>query len=146
MKVLFVCSCGGHFDEAISYVESVEEIEVVFVLNQRIEIPANFGYDVRFISHSARDIKFILNLYELCNLIIQIKPTIVISTGASPGFWAILLSRFFRIDSCYIESVTRVNELSLTGKLVQFLASRCYSPHSTICKKYILYKKIVGPI
>lgn len=51
-------------------------------------------------------------------------PDVVISTGAGVAAPFIILARLMRIRSVYIESITRISELSLTGRLVYPFADR----------------------
>ena len=45
------------------------------------------------------------------------RPNVVISTGASCGYFAIRLGRICRAKTIWVDSIANVDELSLTGQL-----------------------------
>ena len=48
--------------------------------------------------------------------IIRVRPHVIITTGAAPGFFALVIGRVFRIKTCWIDSIANVEKMSLSGK------------------------------
>jgi UDP-N-acetylglucosamine:LPS N-acetylglucosamine transferase len=140
LKVVSVTSCGGHLDEVQAYLIHLN-CSVDYVINVNVDIgePSDRVYTI---THSARDLKFIFNLYELYKIFRQKDYDLLITTGASPGVWAIIVAKAMGIEAIYIESVTRVRRLSLSGYIAQFICQNCFTPHDEIISRYPKYKKI----
>jgi Oligosaccharide biosynthesis protein Alg14 like len=43
------------------------------------------------------------------------RPDVVISTGAAPGYFAVLFGRWFRARTVWIDSMANIEELSMSG-------------------------------
>lgn len=48
-------------------------------------------------------------------LLIKIRPDVVVSTGAAPGFFAIRLAKLMRARTVWVDSIANAEELSLSG-------------------------------
>ena len=51
-------------------------------------------------------------------LILKVRPDIVISTGAAPGYFAVRLGRCLGARTIWVDSVANVEELSMSGQMV----------------------------
>lgn len=121
MKICLVCSSGGHF----------------FQLYSLKKFWAGFEhYWVTFPGHDTHSLLFNENVYWayyptnrniknlIRNLILAIKilrrenPDVVISTGAGVSVPFIYIANLLKIKTIYIESLTRINSLSMSGKMV----------------------------
>ncbi len=51
-------------------------------------------------------------------VLLRVRPDVVVSTGAAPGFFAILLGRFFGARTIWIDSIANAEELSMSGRKV----------------------------
>jgi UDP-N-acetylglucosamine:LPS N-acetylglucosamine transferase len=49
-------------------------------------------------------------------LLRELRPDVVISTGAAPGFFAIRLGRLLGIRTIWVDSVANAEELSMSGR------------------------------
>ncbi len=81
-------------------------------------------------------IALLSNLPQVFQITYQEKPDLVISTGASLGIGFALAAKFYRIPYVYIESISRTEKLSLTGKIVYFLSDRFYVQWPQLSQKY----------
>jgi UDP-N-acetylglucosamine:LPS N-acetylglucosamine transferase len=76
-----------------------------------------------FISHSERDWKFFVNLAEAYSILRKERPGAILSTGAGPAVPFALVGRFlFGCRIVFVETITRVNRPSLTGRIMYWIA------------------------
>jgi UDP-N-acetylglucosamine:LPS N-acetylglucosamine transferase len=77
--------------------------------------------------------KFALLLCALKILwvLLRERPTVVISTGAAPGYLAIRFARLLKARTLWIDSVANVEELSMSGRMASQAADLCLTqwPH-----------------
>jgi hypothetical protein len=52
---------------------------------------------------------------QLAWIMLKEKPNVVVSTGAAPGYFAVLLGRWFGARTIWIDSMANIEELSLSG-------------------------------
>jgi len=116
-KVLAVASSGGHWVQLRRIAPAFADSEVVYVTvmdSYRSQVPDNTFYSV----HDAtrwNKLGLIVLALQLAWIILKEKPDVVISTGAAPGYFAILLGRFFRAKTIWIDSMANIEELSMSG-------------------------------
>jgi UDP-N-acetylglucosamine:LPS N-acetylglucosamine transferase len=93
------------------------------VLNDRALLPQDMRGKTTFITHSERDWKFIINLLEAFSILRRERPTAILSTGAGPAVpFAIVARIFFRARVIFVETITRVDRPSVTGRIMYWLA------------------------
>ena len=56
----------------------------------------------------------VLNVAEI---ILRVRPHVVVSTGALPGLVALIVARMFRARTIWIDSIANTEEMSLSGRL-----------------------------
>ncbi|MEA5616604.1 PssD/Cps14F family polysaccharide biosynthesis glycosyltransferase [Cronbergia sp. UHCC 0137] len=121
MTILLVCSSGGHFkalQQLHPFWENQERVWVTFRTKTTeaalIEEKVYWAY-----SPTNRNLPNLLrNLLLAGKLIIKIKPKVIISTGAGVAVPFLILGKLLGSKTVFIESVTRINTLSLSAKLV----------------------------
>jgi UDP-N-acetylglucosamine:LPS N-acetylglucosamine transferase len=114
---LAVSSSGGHWVQLRRVVPAFADSEVVYVTvleSYRSQVPENRFYAV---NDATRWNKFglIRLALKLAWIILKERPSVVISTGAAPGYFAILLGRWFGARTIWIDSMANIEELSLSG-------------------------------
>ncbi len=64
-------------------------------------------------------------------VLVRERPTVVISTGAAPGYLAIRIARLLGARTAWVDSVANVEELSMSGRLASSTADLCLTqwPH-----------------
>lgn len=58
-------------------------------------------------------------------IVLRVRPDVVVSTGAAPGFFCILLGRMTGAKTLWIDSVANAEQLSMCGKLSKTIAHQC---------------------
>ena len=139
MKISLVCSSGGHFFQLYSLKEFWSQYERSWVT-----FP---GKDTQFLLHTEkvywayyptnRNIKnFILNFFLALKHLRQEKPQVVISTGAGVSVPFIYMAKLSGIKTVYVESLTRINQLSLSAFLVYPVVDHLIVQWPELARKY----------
>lgn len=63
--------------------------------------------------------RLLKQVLEILFLILRLRPDVVISTGAAPGFFAIKLGKLLGAKTIWIDSIANAEELSLSGQKVR---------------------------
>jgi UDP-N-acetylglucosamine:LPS N-acetylglucosamine transferase len=78
---------------------------------------------IYFVTHSERDWKFFINIWEAFQIFRIERPTLILSTGAGPAVPFSLIGKYlFDTRIVYIETMTSINRPSLTGKIMYYIA------------------------
>jgi UDP-N-acetylglucosamine:LPS N-acetylglucosamine transferase len=94
-----------------------------YVLNDKAILPKDMKGRTYFISHSERDWRFFVNLWEALRILWKERPQVILSTGAGPAVPFALVGRFlFGCRVVFVETITCVNKPSLTGRIMYRLA------------------------
>jgi beta-1,4-N-acetylglucosaminyltransferase len=139
MKVLLVCSTGGHF-------MVMQELSAFWSHHERIWVTfANAG--VKKIleeekvywawSPTNRDIpNLVRNLFLACRVVPKERPDLILSTGAGVAVPFLIVGRILGIKTAFVESVTRVDQLSLSARLVYPFLDALYVHWPKLVKLY----------
>ena len=139
MKVIFVCSNGGHLLQLFQLRECVpgdEQIWVTFPTLDAKSILKGKNVVYAYYPTNRSFVNFIRNLLLAVRLIAKEKPTHVISTGAGIAMPFFIIARMFGIKTCFIESFARVFTPSLSGRLCYRLSTRFIYQWKELENKY----------
>ncbi len=128
-RIGILTSSGGHLTEAMSIVEAFAGCDLFLIVHDlptlkgiRIEEVRRI-YQLKVIlgytSLIAVFLTAVVNVFQLLRIFWIEKPSILFSTGAEiaiPGFYVGKI--IFRSRLIYLETLTRVRELSMTGKVL----------------------------
>ncbi len=121
MKLLLVASSGGHLFELFcvrDFWASKEHTWVSFATQDAEWLLRD--EDVDWAAHPTnRNLKNLLKNAVLAWRVLRSRrPDVVITTGAGVAVPFLILARFFGIRTVFVESVTRISELSLSAYMV----------------------------
>ena len=124
MKVLLVCSSGGHFKACRQLEDFWSQHDctwVTFKTSTTEEFMRLHKARVKWAySPTNRHLGNLLRNFGLAlNLLLQDRPNVIISTGAGVSVPFLIIGRLLGSETVFIESVTRVTGLSLSAKLVR---------------------------
>lgn len=149
MKLMLVCTSGGHF-------ATMRGMEPFWSQHERVWV-TDFKEDTKVLSgreqvywlpyQGPRDwIRFVLNLPKTFNVLFQERPDIVISTGASIAVNFAIVAKVLGIKFLFVESISRSDELSLSGKIIYPIADEFYVQWPKLTTKYprAIFKGIVA--
>ena len=128
-RIGILTSSGGHLTEAMSIVEAFEGHDLFLIVH---DLPTLKGiqinevgrvYKLRVIlgytSLIAVFLTACVNLFQLIRIFWIERPSVLFSTGAEIAIPAYYVGKIlFRTQLIYLETLTRVRVLSLTGKVL----------------------------
>jgi UDP-N-acetylglucosamine transferase subunit ALG13 len=152
MKICLICSPGGHLIEGLKLMSAAEVDDEIVLITQYEDFALNIPriYKIYYVKNflvkrvnQPKPIKFLFTIYsmiylffkELKILIIE-KPDIIVSTGSEIAIPAFLISKLLRIKTIFVESLTRITELSGTGKILLKIANIFLVQWEFLSKKY----------
>lgn len=123
MKACFVASSGGHWEELMCLRPIAEEHDTFYVTEaggQAKDSSLENIYLVPQINRRQKDFlwQFLKLLITARKILLREKPDVVITTGALISFPFCLFAKLLGAKVIYIETFARVNDRSLTGRLV----------------------------
>lgn len=122
--ILAIASGGGHWTQLLCLHDAWKDLPVVYATvsdGYRGDIEQSCFF---VIPDGNKDTK--LALVRMCwsvlVLVLRVRPAVVISTGAAPGYFGILFGRLVGARTVWIDSIANAEELSLSGRKVRRFA------------------------
>jgi UDP-N-acetylglucosamine:LPS N-acetylglucosamine transferase len=125
-KALLVASPGGHLLQMLALEPAWSDLDRTWVTLRSTDVEYLLRDEDVIYAHgpTPRDIgNFFRNLRLARRVLREQNPSVIVSTGAGLALPFFLLGRLQRRRLVYVESITRVEKLALTGRLVYPLAS-----------------------
>ncbi len=116
--ILALSSGGGHWVELLRLRPAFEGHHVVYATVSASYRPQVSGAPFRVIRDATRWDKLgaLRCAVQVLAILLEVRPDVVISTGALPGFLAVLLGRRLGARTVWVDSLANVEELSLSGR------------------------------
>jgi UDP-N-acetylglucosamine:LPS N-acetylglucosamine transferase len=118
-KLLAVASGGGHWVQLLRLTPAFAECEVVFVTVQeayRTDVEGQKFYAVPDATRHTK-IRLLQTAIDIFWILCKERPEVVISTGAAPGYFAVVLGKLLGARTIWVDSIANVEQLSMSGKL-----------------------------
>lgn len=138
-KICLVCSSGGHLFQLYCLKQFWRTKKHFWVSFPTQDAQYLLGGEKKYWAYSPtnRNIKNLLKNFILAWQILKAeKPDLVISTGAGVAVPFIILARFLKIKTIYVESITRNEKLSLSAYLIYPFTEKIYVQWADLEKKY----------
>lgn len=139
MKVLLISSTGGHF-QALQRLQSFwSKYDCCWVTFKTASTELILDHEKVYWAYSPTNrnlINLIRNFWLAWRIIQQEKPQLVLSTGAGVAVPFIILAKLAGVKTVFIESFTRVEELSLSARLVMPFLDIIYVQWEQLTIKY----------
>lgn len=140
MKLMLIASSGGHIFELFCLREfwqgkdrswvTFKTADAEYLLKDEKEVHWAAFPTVRNVPNLMRN----LNLAQ--RLLRTQRPDLILSTGAGVAVPFMWLAKPLGIPTIYVESITRINELSLTARLVKPFVSKLLVQWPELVDKY----------
>lgn len=120
-RILLISSCGGHWVQMNRLLPAFEEHDVYYASTERAYaqmVPTGrFSY-VPDASLKSNPLMILWLAINVLAILIKIKPQIVVTTGAAPGFFALFFAKLLRRKTVWLDSIANVDQLSVSGQKV----------------------------
>lgn len=121
LKLIAISSGGGHWTQILRLRPAIEKYNVTYVT-----VSNSYKQDLsdeKFytISDATRwnKVKLVLMALQILRLLLRIRPDVILSTGAAPGYFALRLGKMLGARTIWIDSIANVEEMSLSGRMVK---------------------------
>lgn len=120
VKVLAVSSSGGHWIQLNRLRPFLEGFNTVYASTDKSlgDVLDEEFYNLRDASMWDKFGLAVLAIQVLW-LLIKVRPDVIISTGAAPGFFSIMLGKLLGKKTIWIDSMANADEMSLAGKKIK---------------------------
>jgi UDP-N-acetylglucosamine:LPS N-acetylglucosamine transferase len=119
-KIMLVSSSGGHWVQLNKLAPAFEGCEKIFVTTET-KYRSTIGNN-RFLlvpdANRWNKLRVLWLIVITLKHILTIRPDVVISTGAAPGFFSIFFGKKIGAKTIWIDSIANVDKLSMSGKMV----------------------------
>lgn len=139
MKLMLVCTSGGHFSTMRGLKSFWSRHSRLWVTDKKSDtLWLDSRETVVWMPYQGpRDwLAFLRSFPRTLKLLMNHRPDMVVSTGASISVNFAIVARLLGIRFIYIESISRSSSLSLSGRLVYFLANEFYVQWPGLCERY----------
>ncbi len=128
-KVLAVASGGGHWVQlcrirpawdgcAVTYVTTDPGFEEEMREDAAARGQPVPGYRVVVEANRWQKLRLLKSLAQLALIMLQVRPHVVITTGAAPGYFALRIGKLLGARTAWIDSIANAEELSLSGRRI----------------------------
>lgn len=118
-RILAVASGGGHWIQMMRLRPCFEGLRVTYATvdpTSRCDIePAPF-YSIPDANRSQK-LRLIWLTFRMAWIVLLVRPNVVITTGAAPGYIAIRIAKVIGARAMFLDSVANAEQLSLSAKL-----------------------------
>ncbi|MBB1330207.1 beta-1,4-galactosyltransferase [Pseudoalteromonas sp. SR43-7] len=134
-KVLVIASAGGHLTQAMCATSQCDEI--VLVSNKVNIKKSNISKIYKIIDTQKNPFIHIFNIFFALYVLLKERPTAVFSTGGPIALPFALICKVSSLKFIYLDTLSRVVELSNTGKLIKkyHLYDEFYSQWQSVASK-----------
>jgi UDP-N-acetylglucosamine:LPS N-acetylglucosamine transferase len=127
--LLLVCSSGGHLLQLITLAGAWEDYERLWVTFDKSDARVLLEGErvVHAFGPTNRNIPNLLrNLRLATSLLRRERPAAILTTGAGVAVPFAWLGRLMGVTVLYVESVTRIEEMSLSGRMIRPVAEQVF--------------------
>lgn len=118
MKIALVCSHGGHLTEMIYLAEAFEGYDIFFVTYDCPRTQALRYRKYLFRNFGEKKIEMIKNIPKILKILLKERPKIIVSNGAELAIPFFYFAKLFKMKTIFIECYTRIDEPTVTGRVV----------------------------
>jgi exopolysaccharide biosynthesis glucuronosyltransferase PssD len=139
VKICLVASAGGHLSQLLKIVQAVNGYQAFVVTTSEAvrENLTRFG-QVHVVGecnrqHGLRVSRVVLTCWRILR---RERPDVILSTGAAPGCVCCFLGKLMGAKIIWVDSITNVGRLSLSGWLVRYIADLFIVQWADLAQKY----------
>jgi UDP-N-acetylglucosamine:LPS N-acetylglucosamine transferase len=116
-KVLAVASFGGHWIQLLRLRPAFRAHDVLYVTTSNARVPDEGARLKTVADASMWDKPALAKMFlQMAAIVVRFRPDIVITTGAAPGYAALVFGKLVRARTIWIDSIANSEELSSSGR------------------------------
>lgn len=117
-RLLAISSGGGHWVQLLRLRPAFEGCDVTFATVRDGYREDVAGEDFRLIRDGNRwnKLDLIRSALGIAALLLQVRPDVVITTGAAPGYFGVRFGKWLGARVIWVDSVANADELSMSGQ------------------------------
>lgn len=121
LRILAIASGGGHWVQLLRLRPALEGHRVTFVTVRESYRGDVEGAPFRVVNDATRwdKVGLATMALRLIWVMVRVRPQVVLSTGAAPGYFAIRLGKMLGARTVWVDSIANVEAMSMTGTLVR---------------------------
>jgi len=128
-RILATASAGGHWVQLMRLRPSWTGLDVTYVTTDKgLEAPLRddadragdtvAGFHTVVEANRWNKMRLVRQLLHLIWIISTVRPDVIVTTGAAPGYFALRIGRLLGARTIWIDSIANADELSLSGKQI----------------------------
>ncbi len=122
-KILAVASGGGHWVQLLRLRPAFAGMSLEFIsTNQGYASQVEQRLYVVTDANMWEKVKLIKMFLQVAWILLKVRPDFVITTGAAPGYAAIMFGKLFGAKTIWIDSIANSEKLSSSGKKAKLWA------------------------
>jgi len=125
LRVCLVASAGGHLSQLLRLADSWAGYDTFFATTTQVAIQSLERYGRAYVvgECNRQHVLRVLRVFLRCiQIVLKERPNVVISTGAAAGCMVCFISKVCGAQVIWIDSLTNVKSLSLSGRMVRHIA------------------------
>jgi len=125
IRICLAASAGGHLSQLLKLAESWKGYETFCITTtDMVQTKLQEYGRTYFVGECNREhwLRVILVFARCLSVILRESPDVVISTGAAVGCIACFLGKLLGAKIIWIDSITNVERISLSGRMVRYIA------------------------
>jgi UDP-N-acetylglucosamine:LPS N-acetylglucosamine transferase len=125
LKICLAASAGGHIGQLLKLSESCNGYDTFYVTTTKVmreKLQQNGRVYVVGECNRQHLIRVVKVLMRCIRILLRERPNVVISTGAAVGCIACFLGKLLSAKVIWIDSITNVEQISLSGRMVKYIS------------------------
>jgi len=139
LRICLVASAGGHLSQLLKLAESWSGHDLFYVVTSELvreELQKRGRVYIVQECNRQHPLQVMKVLTKCVRIIFRERPQVVISTGAAAGCIECFLGKIIGAKIIWIDSITNVEKLSLSGRMVRYIADMFFVQWPGLTRKY----------
>ena len=133
-RILAIASAGGHWVQLRRMRSAFDSSDTLWVTTDRGyagELEPGERLAIVPDANRWQKIRLAISAVRIALLVLSYRPSVVVTTGAAPGFFALRLAKLIGARTMWIDSIANADELSMSGRLALKVADEVLTqwPH-----------------
>lgn len=139
LRICLVASAGGHISQLLKLSDSWAGCETVYITTTGVQRDELGKFGKVYVAgecnrqHPIRAVKVLLRCIWA---VLKEKPDVVISSGAAAGCIVCFLGKLLGAKVVWLDSITNVERISLSGRMVRYIADLCLVQWPELAERY----------